>query len=199
MKRLLTTALAAAALAAGSAPALAANVSFTGNLAGDNEVQLFSFTLAGTSDVKLRTWSYAGGVNAAGNGIAAGGFDPIVSLFFGTGDTAILLGQYDDVSVTVLDSLFDSVLESLTMLAGTYTVALTQSANFANGGTLGDGFLGAGSPNFGGRTSAWALDILGVDAANRIPVPTTLALALLGLAAAGVARRRRQAVNAVPA
>jgi MYXO-CTERM domain-containing protein len=194
MKSLLKTAFAAAALLAGCGAALAADVSFTGNLAHDDEVQLFSFTLAADADVTLRTWSYAGGVNAAGSLIASGGFDPIVSLFSGAGGAALLIGANDDGAGVAVDpstgSAYDSLLEVLALPAGTYTVALTEFANSANAPTLGDGFSGSGVQGFDGRTAAWALDIVGVDAASRIPEPTSLALALFGLAAAGAARRR---------
>ena len=197
MKRLLTAAFAAAVLAAGSGAALAANVSFTGNLASDNDVQLFSFTLAADADVTLRTWSYAGGMNAGGSAIGAGGFDPIVSLFSGLGGAALLIGANDDGTGVAVDPstgfAFDSLLEVLALPAGTYTVALSEFDNFANGPTLDDGFLGNNVQGFDGRSAAWALDILGVDAASRIPEPTSLALALFGLAAAGAgaANRRR--------
>ncbi|NRF70314.1 PEP-CTERM sorting domain-containing protein [Aquincola sp. S2] len=188
MKRTLRTALAAAAVAAGSVSAWAANVSFTGNLAGDNDVQTFSFTLATTADVTLRTWSYAGGINAAGDTIAAGGFDPIVSLFLGNGIGAILLTSNDDDPSVATDPATGSALDALLAVtglpSGTYTVALSQFANFAIGPTLGDGFLGAGNTGFDGRSAAWALDILGVDAAVSVPEPSSLALALLALAAA---------------
>lgn len=200
MKRLLKTALVAAVLAAGSAPALAANVSLTGDLSGGDGVQLFSFTLAGASNVMLRTWSYAGGINAAGDAVSAGGFDTIVSLFSGSGNSAILIDANDDGLGVATDPgtglALDSLLDPpLALLAGIYTVALTQSSNFANGPTLADGFLGGASATFNGRTSHWALDLLGVDSANQIPLPSTLALALLGLAAlggiAGARSRRR--------
>ena len=193
MNPFLRAAVAATVLAASSVSALAANFSFTGNLTGANDVDLFSFTLGSTSDVTLRTWSYAGGTNAAGDSIPAGGFDPIVSLFFGGGSSALLIGANDDgigVPVDLGTGLaLDSLLESFALPAGLYTVALTQSANFANGPMLGDGFLGAGNPDFDGRTSAWALDILNVDAAS-VPLPGTLALFVLGLAAAGFSHRR---------
>jgi hypothetical protein len=194
MKRFLKAAIAAAVLATGSVSALAGNFSFRGNLVGDNDVQLFSFALASTSDVTLRTWSYAGGTNAAGDLIPAGGFDPIVSLFFGTGNPALLIGANDDGTGVPVDPgtglAYDSLLESFSLPAGMYTVALSQFDNFANGPTLGDGFLGySGTPGFDGRTSAWALDILGADSAS-VPLPGTLALLMLGLAAAGVTRRR---------
>jgi len=199
MKRFLRAAIAAAVLATSSVSAPAADFSFSGTLAGDNDVALFSFTLASTSDVTLRTFSYAGGTNATGGVVAAGGFDPIVSVFFGAGSSALLIFANDDGLGAPVDPstglAFDALIDSLTLPAALYTVALSQVANFANGPTLGDGFLGAGNPNFDGRASAWALDILGVDSAVAIPavvipVPGTLALCMLGLAAAGVTRRR---------
>lgn len=194
MNRFLNTALAAAVLAAGSASALAANVSFTGNLAGVDDVQYFTFELAASSDVVLRTWSYAGGMNAAGSSITGGGFDTLVSLFSGVGAGAILIGANDDGIGVATDpgtgQAHDALLESFGLTAGSYTVALTQFANFANGPTLGDGFLGGGNAGFDGRSKAWALDIMGVDSAAA-PLPGTLALALLGLAALGVRPRAR--------
>ena len=198
MKRSLQAAVAATLLALGSAPALAADVSFTGMLSGDEAVQLFSFSIAGSSNVTLRTWSYAGGVNAAGLAIAAGGFDTLVSLFSGNGSTAILIGANDDGVGVATDpgtgNAFDALLESFSLAAGDYTVALTQFANFAAGPTLGDGFIGSGSSGFDGRSSGWALDLLGVDSAHEVPLPPTLALALLGLVAIGARSRTRAAV-----
>ena len=190
MKQYLSRALAVAMLTLGSASTTeAANLSFAGNLAGDNAVQLFNFTLAVDADVELRTWSYAGGTNGAGSLIGAGGFDPIVSLYYGTGDTALLIGANDDGTGVAVDPgtglALDSLLQVSALPIGTYTVALTQVANFANGPTLGDGFLGSGNPGFDGRTAAWALDIRGVASAAPIPEPGTLTLALLGLAAVG--------------
>jgi len=195
MKRFLLAAIAAAILATSSVSALAATLSFTGNLAGENDVELFNLTLASTSDVTLRTWSYAGGTNAAGNLIPRGGFDPVVWLFFGAGSTALLINANDDgigVPVDPFTGLaLDALLESFALPAGLYTVALTEVANFALGPTLGDGFLGGGIPDFDGRTSAWALDILGADSVSVVPLPGTLALLGLGLIGLGWARRRK--------
>lgn len=75
------TAFAAVAVAALSAPAAAADFSYTGNLSDPNQVLLFNFNVGSTSQVTLRTYSYAGGTNAAGTVIANGGFDPILALF----------------------------------------------------------------------------------------------------------------------
>ena len=193
MTRFLKAALAAASLVLASTSMQAANLSFTGTLNDDNDLRLFTFTLAADSDVTLRTWSYAGGLNAAGSLIGAGGFDALVSLFAGSGNAAILIGANDDgVGVAVDPSTgfaYDSLLELFALSAGTYTVALTEFDNFASGPTLGDGFIGNSIIGFDGRSAAWALDILGVERALQIPEPAGLPLAVLGLAAMGVLRR----------
>ncbi|MCC2681245.1 MAG: hypothetical protein K0S36_809 [Nitrosospira multiformis] len=72
----------------------AANFSFTGNFEHNDEVQEVHFTVtAPVSDVTLRTWSSAGGINAAGATIDPNGFDPIVALFGASGN---LIDQNDD-------------------------------------------------------------------------------------------------------
>ena len=62
-KSLLRVVLGASALALFSTPAMAADQSFTGTLSDPNQVLLFNFTVGSPSNVTLRTWSYAGGVN----------------------------------------------------------------------------------------------------------------------------------------
>ena len=183
-------ALAAVAFGSGLRPAEAANFSFTGSLTSDDQVQLFNFSVGSSSSVTLRSWSYAGGTNAAGNTIARGGFDPILALFNSSGG---LLNQNDDggCSSVPADSVngacFDVFLQS-TLAAGDYTVAVMQYDNFANGPNMSNGFQRAGEGNFTtafdcsdnqpsfndvtqdagcGRTGAWAFDILNVNAASQ--------------------------------
>src|SRR4051794_34869814 len=75
------------------------NFSFTGNFSNANEVQPFNFSVAGSAaDITLRTWSFAGGTNAAGTAIAGGGFDPIVTLFDGA--TGAIIDYNDDSNAT---------------------------------------------------------------------------------------------------
>src|SRR5690242_12666474 len=62
----------------------AGDFSFTGNFTDLDQVQYFTFTVSGGSTVSIRTYSYAGGTNAAGVAIARGGFDPTIALFHGT-------------------------------------------------------------------------------------------------------------------
>lgn len=169
----------------------AADFSFIGNFEHDDEVQEFNFTVsAPTSDVTLRTWSYAGGTNAAGAEVARGGFDPIVTLFDASGN---LLGENDD-SGLVTDSVSGNAWDSLLtrdLSAGNYTATVTQYDSFANGPLLADGFQGTADMNFSGRDPHWALDISNVSSASvgasyvsevpSIPQPESYALLLAGL------------------
>jgi hypothetical protein len=162
----------------------AATFSFVGNINSDDEVQLFNFTIANSSNVILKTLSWAGGVNAEGDAIAAGGFDPILAVF---GPDGTKINDNDDGNSSQVPQnsgeFFDTYLELGSLAAGTYTVAVTQFDNFA-GSTLASAFSRAGQGNFTGavfgcttqvllcavgglpRDSHWAFDILGVDVAS---------------------------------
>jgi hypothetical protein len=210
--------VAACVLALSSAAAAHADdFSFTGNFNNINDVQLFTFTVGSNSNVVLRTWSYAGGVNAQGQMIAQGGFDPILALFQGSGASAVYINQNDDGGSAVpADSVtgaeYDTYLAVNNLTPGIYTVSVMDYANFAVGPTLGDGFTGGALPdsdcNGVGtycdatghfRDSHWAFDILGVESASTpdqpptspVPEPSTIALLGSGLVGlAGFARRR---------
>ena len=197
------SAIVVAACVAGSANA--GDFSFTGNFEHDDEVQEFHFTVVEPAvEVTLRTWSYAGGTNAAGADIAAGGFDPIVALFNASGQ---LLSQNDDGS-PVLDpgsgSSWDSLM-SPSLAAGDYTATVTQFSNFANGPTLAGGFDGSGHMDFSGRDSHWALDILNANSASLgatyisaispIPEPESYALLLAGLGLVAIMKKRQLGVD----
>lgn len=197
--------------------ASAADFSFQGTLTRDDEVQLFTFSVDSTSTVTLRTWSYAGGVNAAGTTIARGGFDPILALFNNSG---ALINQNDDgLSNVPADSVtgenFDTYLRS-TLNPGTYTVSVMQYDNFAIGTNLSEGFQYSNSnPTFtsaflcsngrfcdvdaSNRTGAWAFDILGVDSASvpnppsGVPEPTTVSMMVAGLGIVVLFAKRRYA------
>lgn len=197
--------------------ASAANFSFQGTFTRDDEVQLFTFSVGSTSTVTLRTWSYAGGVNAAGTTIARGGFDPILALFNSSG---VFIGQNDDGnSLVPADPVtgenFDTYLQT-SLAAGSYTVSVMQFDNFANEPNLSNGFSNTGRPTFtsvfgcsngrfcdvdgSNRTNAWAFDILGVTTASSqpqppsgVPEPATVSMMIAGLGIVAFWGRRRYA------
>jgi hypothetical protein len=159
-------------------PANAANFSFRGSLNDVNEVQLFNFSVQNSSDVTLRTLSYAGGVQADGTVIARGGFDPILSLFDGSGNFIADDDDGSDVVDPLTDRSWDSFVQ-MTLSAGNYTVAVSQYPQFRVGNNLADGFRynTPGGMNFNSRTNDWAFDVLNVDNANNptgVPEPTTI-------------------------
>jgi hypothetical protein len=203
----LKTAAGMLALAAFATGAQANDLSFTGMFHHDNDVQRFTFTVSSTSDVTLRSWSYAGGVNAQGDTIARGGFDPILSLFDSTG--ALIYEQDDagcsNVAADAVTSRCYDVKYTNNLTAGTYTVTVQQFNNFAAGLNLADGFVhdGLADLNFRNgfvdvagdkRDAHWAFDILNVDTVVVTPpanVPEPAALALVGIGALGLLRRKR--------
>lgn len=191
--------IASVALSALSAPAAAADFSYTGNLTDPNQVLLFDFNVGSSSQVTLRTYSYAGGTNAAGTVIARGGFDPILALFNSSG---FKIDENDDGGSNVpadplTGSNYDTFLTAL-LAPGSYTVSVQAFSNFANGPNLSDGFQGTGT--FNGRSSFFAFDILGVDTATQVgavPEPRTWAMMLLGFSAVGYSMRRGRRATAV--
>jgi hypothetical protein len=208
-----TTSLARLLLAAAfavPATAPAASLSFTGNLAQDDSVALFGFTVAAPGNVTLRSFSYAGGVNGAGGAIPAGGFDLTISLFDGAG---LLLLAQDDATPEcdgvandpVTNDCFDVNLVT-SLAAGDYLVAVTQFNNAALGPDLGTGFSQAGATFtavFGcvagqfcdvsaeSRTSFWAVDVTGDAVQAVVAAPAAGLLLATAIAGLGAARRRR--------
>ena len=71
----------ALALAALTCAARADSLSFTGRFVQDDGLFATFFDLSTGGSVMAQTLSYGGGVNLAGNAVAAGGFVPQLSLF----------------------------------------------------------------------------------------------------------------------
>jgi len=190
----------------------AANFSFTGDFTQDDNVQLFSFSVTSASTVTLRTYSYPGGTNSAGQVIAGTGFDPILALFNSTGAK---VGENDDGTCSqvgsdaVTGACFDTYFQAA-VTPGTYTVSLMEFDNFSSGNTLAAGFDRQGQGNFTAaafgpagatgpfwdftsskRDSHWAFDVLNVNSAvSGVPEPATFGVVTLGILAAGLLRRR---------
>ena len=176
------TAAAGAFLALSASGALAAALSLTGLLDPNDaqDVFLHPFTLTAPATVTIQSYGHGGsagapaGRNAAGTVIAAGGFDPYLSVFSGTGSTATFVAANDDGTCppgTVSDGACRDPALSIALPAGNYTLALSAFLNLSiaenyGSGSLGDGFAGLGS--FGTRSNAWAVDI----SAPSLVVPT---------------------------
>jgi hypothetical protein len=190
----------AVALVIGAPLAFAASFSFTGAFVQDDDKPSFTFTIFSPGVVTIRTYGYAGGTNSASLLIPAGGFDPTIQFFDSTGLLVGLnqdggcgfVGQ-DPVSLACWDSYYSQPLA-----AGSYTLFLTEYDNQANGPFLSDGFNQDGQGNFTGpeflgspgsfisadtnqRTSAWALDIVGVDQAAAVAPPPVPAVGVVGI------------------
>jgi uncharacterized protein (TIGR03382 family) len=199
--------LVSAALMLVSAHSLRADmISFSGVFTQDDNILVIPFRLDSTTAVVLRTWSFAGGVNANSQTIPAGGFAPVLSLFDETG--SLLASDHnggtgacgpraeDPASHFCWDAYLDP-----TLTAGNYTLTLTEDDNIAAGATLADGFTEEGNGNFTGplflgpggtglsfiladgsaRTAQWAVDLEGVSAAYVVPEPAPALLAFAGL------------------
>jgi hypothetical protein len=200
-------AIAALALAA-QASAGPTTTSYVGTLADPQDAALIEFTVAVAGTVNFQTWGFGGGVNGAGTSIAAGGFDPYLSLFSGTGAGATFLASNEDGACppgnTVSGLCRDSTLSQL-LAAGDYTLAVTLTGNMSfaenlGSGTLGDGFIGVFTPDFFNNelqvmlTGDYAVDIT-TDAASTtgtVPEPQGLTLMVAALLAGVAAKRRRR-------
>jgi len=205
--------------------AQATQVSRTGQFIDDDEVRSFAVQFSAAALFTARTWSYAGGANAAGEAIAAGGFAPVLTLaddagevlFTGAGSATNSVCSMPGVpapadGVFCWDTGFSSHLD-----AGSYRLYLSQDGNApAGSNVLIDGFSRTGSTDFTAldflglsgtglrfvqadgsqRDGHWAVDFT----AQAVPEPATWAALSAGLlllrTLAG--RRRRQSKSRNP-
>lgn len=197
--------------AALAAPLAAGSLSFTGSLNHDDDEAMFSFTIGSQETVTLRTWSYAGGINAAGVFVAGGGFDPVLTVFDNSGNWQG--ANNDGTGIVATDSAtgnaFDSFL-SVNLPAGHYNLVLTESDNTAIGSFFSDGFTQSGQGNFtcpeylgvdgafcdatpAFRTGSYAVDILFADsvAPPGTPEPGTGGAVLVLGAIIGILKHHR--------
>lgn len=175
-----------------AAPSFAASYSYTGTFTGDSNISLVSFTVAEASAVSAVSTSYA-----------TGGLDPILSIFDSNG---ALLAFNDDDDSLPSDSrgvTYDAYV-SLDLAPGNYWVALSQYDSFfdsslsefialSNRGNFTANWCDADSfcdDTGSSRTGDWAYT-LNIDPVAPVPLPAAAPLALAGLGALAMLRRRK--------
>jgi hypothetical protein len=199
-----------ACLAMACAKISAGTVSDQGTLANSTDTFITTVTLAGSQTVTLQTWGFGGGINGNGATIPAGGFDPLVAVFQGTGPGAAFIQGTSDIltnyssfmgcppagTLTIgnIAGNCGDVLMALQLTAGAYTILLSDAAYIPNAvfsgtGALGDGFTDltggvfqtcADPANCINPTANWALDITLSDAAQA-PEPGSVGTVCIGL------------------
>jgi hypothetical protein len=176
----------------------AATITFAGyvddaansNLVGpDLGTALFGDDFEIANNVALYTLDVAesGVVTFDSNGFAAGGIDPYFTLFSGATTSATFV----ESNYAQAFSTGDDFLISVPLAAGTYRVAIGTFANmsFAENlgmGTLADGFVGLGDPNWLGN---YYYELV-VTTPSAVPEPASmLSILLAGVGLLGLARR----------
>jgi hypothetical protein len=140
--------------------------SYTGTLATSESTFETTLNLSSAENVTLQTYGFGGGVNGAGTSIAAGGTDPFLAIFSGTGGgasilndgmgnpygTSLDLGNYGSFNGCPPAGLVDFggptcgdiTMSIADLAAGTYTIVLSDGQYIANAvfdnGTLSEGF-----------------------------------------------------------
>ena len=206
---------------AGASPAGAQiNVTVQGNFTRDDDHAAYTFTTPDSEIFSFYTTSYAGSAatlpNADGTVTPEGGFDPLLSLFDGSGN---LLGYTDDGAQNLpqghdskTGEAYDTYTAGIYLPAGIYTLALTEFDNLPKA-TLADGFTRDGQGDFTGalygpgtgafydftgdhRTDAYAFNLTSTSATPAVPeASTTVSFGLLlalGLGGITVAAKRRK-------
>lgn len=154
--------LCAMAISAVAAHASPTALSYTGALASPQSAFTLTFSVGGTGSqtIDLQTWGFGGGTNANGQAIPAGGFDPLLALFSGSGPAASLINGTSDVlsnfgsfmgcgpAGTVAfgngDAVCGDISMSFVLVPGEYTLILSDADYVPNAlfdnGTMGEGF-----------------------------------------------------------
>ena len=111
----------------------------SGTFSTDNDVVLFDITTTTAQNYTFYTTSYAGGTNADGSTTAAGGFDPVLTLFtapapgtfvpnaVGGGSNSCTGVGTDPGTGFCEDAYFTETLDP-----GSYILALTEFPNYSN-------------------------------------------------------------------
>jgi hypothetical protein len=178
-------------------------MTFTGTFANDASNFNYTLTNTATTTYNFYTPSYGGGTNANGTVTAAGGFDPVLTLFSSTGNVVGFGGGSGTCSgsskADATTGLCEDAYLSTVLAPGTYSLYLTEFPNVAVG-MLSDGFLAAGDATFTGdncgvsggtflqsdvapcvqRSANYAVNVASITA---VPEPSTLVLMLPAAAA----------------
>jgi hypothetical protein len=192
----------------------ASTLFFQGNFSQDDQTVLIGFTLSSTGVVDIRSLAYGGGVSGI-HTVSAGGFATTLTVFDGTGVIAQDLlggnpacnGRGTDVATGLcLDaSIYDNASIPLTLAAGVYTLILGEQGN-TPGALASDPYSQAGNGNFTGplytgnagsfidpfgnqRSSAWAVEITGVNDTSSVPEPAAVFLSAAGICALWTKRK----------
>lgn len=126
----------------------------------------------------------AGTVKLTGTGYGAGGLDPYLSLFAGSGRTAVFVAS-NDGAATYADFTYSGLLA-----AGHYRLAIGDFENMSyaentGSGSLGDGFVMLGVPSSLGNTTYH------VSVTTPVPEPAPFLLFAAGGVALALTVRRR--------
>lgn len=185
MKDMIKQAFACGALlcALASTHALAATlpISLSGTLDDDQDVQWFEARVDYKHVVSLATRSYAGGANASGDVILAGGFDPAISIYTKQGKKLAFNNDYLGAPADPGNgNSYDAGLFQLYLKECIVLIAIDRMA----------------SP-FGDRTDDWAIDFWGfknvtaIDMNVEVPLPAAGLLFGGALLSLGVFRKRQ--------
>lgn len=120
--------------------------SISNKLAKPNSIYTKSFTLKDNSAIDVQTWSYGGGTSFQNEKVISGGFDPVISLFRGQGDSAELIEFNDDGTCPPAkwtenkEGCNDSHINRDLLAKGEYTLVVTISPRHPKGKLLSNGF-----------------------------------------------------------